>query len=315
MERPTSSVNEDERQRIYKKAWNQGGGFRMFETFGDVSTDEAANNAASDFIKAKIRETVEDPEKARKLMPTQLYTRRPLCDSGYHEQFKRDNFDIVSLHETPIERITSEGILTSAGKEHKIDVLIFATGFDAVDGNYTGLAIKGRKGESLKEHWSPSGPTTYLGVSVPNFPNMFMILGPNGPFCNIPPAIETHVDLISSVIDFAGTTRISSIKAAATEEIESILTRYDSAHGQIGVHGNSSRPPIIEATREAEEEWTDLCDKLSAPSIFGKTDSWIFGANVPGKKRTVMFYFGGLCAHGDQLKEIEADNWKGFSIT
>jgi hypothetical protein len=314
--RPTFSVDEDERKQIYEKAWNKGGGFRfMFETFGDISTDEAANNAASEFIKAKIRGIVKDPEKVRKLMPTQLYARRPLCDTGYYEQFNRDNVEIVSLHETPIERITSEGILTSDGKEHKLDVLIFATGFDAVDGNYTRLAIKGRKSESLKDHWSPSGPTTYLGVSVPNFPNLFMILGPNGPFCNLPPAIETQVDFISDVIESAESPRNASHKATATEENERNLARYDSAHGQNGINGKCAKPPVIEATREAEDSWTDLCDKISAGSLFRKTDSWIFGANVAGKKQSVLFYFGGLSAYRKQLREIAADGWKGYSIT
>jgi len=286
----------------------------MFETFGDISTDEAANNAASDFIKAKIREKVKDPEKARKLIPTQLYARRPLCDSGYYEQFNRDNVEIVSLHETPIDRITSEGILTSDGEEHKLDVIIFATGFDAVDGNYTRLAIKG-KGESLKDHWDTMGPTSYLGVSVPNFPNMFMILGPNGPFCNLPPAIEAHVDFVSDVIEAAEATHNTSNKATATEENENNLARYDSVHGRNGVNGSTARPPVIEATPEAEEGWTDLCDKLSADSLFRKTDSWIFGANVAGKKQSVLFYFGGLSAYRKQLREIAAEGWKGFSIT
>ncbi|KAH7066711.1 hypothetical protein BKA63DRAFT_523021 [Paraphoma chrysanthemicola] len=314
--RLTFSVDEDERKRIYEKAWNKGGGFRfMFETFGDITSDEAANNAASDFIKAKIRNTVKDPEKARKLMPTQLYARRPLCDSGYYEQFNRDNVEIVSLHETPIERITPEGVLTSDGNEHKLDVLIFATGFDAVDGNYTRLAIKGREGESLQEHWSSSGPTTYLGVSVPNFPNMFMILGPNGPFCNLPPAIETQVDFISDAVEAAESTRNLATKRITTEESEGNLTRYDSAQGQNNGNDNTKRSPIIEATAEAEEGWTDLCDKLTAGSLFRKTDSWIFGANVPGKKQSVLFYFGGLSAYRKQLREIAADNWKGYSIS
>lgn len=143
--------------------------------------DENANNEASDFIKSKIRETVTDQEKARKLLPTQLYARRPLCDAGYYEQFNRDNVDIINLQETPISKFTSSGILTEDGTEHKLDMVIFATGFDAVDGNYTRLAIQGRNGQSLKDHWSEVGPTSYLGVSVPEFPNMFMILGPNGP--------------------------------------------------------------------------------------------------------------------------------------
>ncbi|PNS14599.1 hypothetical protein CAC42_2656 [Sphaceloma murrayae] len=306
-DRPTFSVDEEERRRIFEAAWQKGGGFRfMFETFGDITTDEAANKAASDFIKAKILATVKDPQKAKRLTPTQMYARRPLCDSGYYEQFNRDNVDVVSLHETPITHISPGGIVTQDGKEHELDVIIFATGFDAVDGNYTRLIIKGRDGASLKDHWS-EGPSSYLGVSVPSFPNMFMILGPNGPFCNLPPAIESHVDFISDIIQANESTR------KRTSEEES-LTRYDSAKGGFaGLEGTNT--PVIEATSEAEQGWTDLCDQLSADSLFRKTDSWIFGANVPGKKVSVLFYFAGLSAYRKQLREIAANGWTGFKIT
>lgn len=287
--RTTFSVKEEERKKIYESAWQAGGGFRfMFETFGDVSTDEAANTAAADFIKSKIRDTVRDPEKARKLMPTQRYARRPLCDAGYYEQFNRDNVDIINLQENPISRFTNSGVLTQDGTEHKLDVVIFATGFDAVDGNYTRLAIHGRNGQSLKDHWGTNGPTSYLGMSVPDFPNMFMILGPNGPFCNIPPAIETHVEFISDII-----------KAS------------EASKGAVSGNGISSSP-TIESTEAAEEEWTHLCDVMSKGSLFRSTESWIFGSNVPGKKVSVLFYFGGLSTYRKKLREIANESWKGF---
>ena len=299
--RPTFSVSEQEREKIYETAWNKGGGFRfMFETFGDISLDEAANNSASDFIKRKIRKTVKDTEKARKLMPTQLYARRPLCDAGYYQQFNRDNVEVVSLHETPIEEITPAGIRTADGKEHILDMIIFATGFDAVDGNYTRIQIQGRGGESLKKHWSTQGPTSYLGVCVPDFPNLFMITGPNGPFCNIPPAIETHVEFISEIIEVAeNRSRLKAVLNGATSN----------GHSN-GCKGYGH--PVIEATRDAEEHWTNLCDELSANSLFRKTDSWIFGANVQGKKHAVLFYFAGLSAYRKELKEVVASGYKGF---
>ncbi|KAH3914546.1 hypothetical protein HBI56_095380 [Parastagonospora nodorum] len=285
--RKTFDVDEKERNRIYEEAWNKGGGFRfMFETFSDITTDEAANNAAGDFIKAKIREKVKDPEKARKLMPSEFYARRPLCDTGFYEQFNRENVDIVNLKETPIERITEKGILTSDGKEHELDVLIFATGFDSVDGSYTRLAIKGKEG-TLKDYWSAEGPTSYLGVSVPSFPNLFMLGGPNGPFSNIPPALEVHARFISDLIESAEAKR----------------------------KAESARAPVIEATREAEKGWTDLCNQVSAGSLFRKTESWMFAANIPGKKRYIQFWLGGLSGFGKQLQDIAAQGWKGYSIT
>lgn len=253
----------------------------MFETFNDITTDVDANIAAQDFIKNKIRQTITDPEKARKLLPTQYYARRPLCDGGYYKQFNRDNVSVVSLKDTPISTITSKGIKTSDGTEHDVDMIIFATGFDAVDGNYTRCQIKGRDGKSLKDHWAVRGATSYLGLSIPGFPNLFMITGPNSPFSNIPPAVETHVEFISDIIE----------KAEKTA---------------------SEKRPVVEATEEAEEEWTELCDEISKNSLFRKTDSWIFGANIAGKKNAVLFFFGGLAPYRKILREVVEKGYKGY---
>lgn len=303
-DRQTFSVSEEEREEIYEQAWQKGGGFRfMFETFGDISVDEAANNAATNFIKRKIFATVKDPEKARKLIPTQLYARRPICDAGYYEQFNLDHVEVVSLQETPIVQFTSKGIVTSDGAEHELDVVVFATGFDAVDGNYTRIAIKGRDGETLKDHWQHQGSTSYLGLSVPDFPNMFMILGPNGPFCNLPPAIETQVEFISNIIEEAERRAKKATPAALVSSAHTNRTRSEV---------ECSNEPVIEATKAAEDEWTDVCDKLSADSLFRKTDSWIFGSNISGKKHAVLFYFAGISAYRKVLNDVVQGNYKGF---
>lgn len=297
--RSTFSVGEDERKEIYETAWRKGGGFRfMFETFGDITVDEEANKAACEFMKNKIRETVRDQEKARKLMPTQLYARRPLCDAGYYEALDRDNVDVVNLKETPIQRLTPQGILTYDGTEHELDVIIFATGFDAVDGNYTRIAIHGRNGESLKDHWSTAGPTSYLGISIPGFPNMFCITGPNGPFSNIPPAIETHVEFITSIIETAEST--ASTKSATV----------DKRRGE-----TQTKPVAVESSQVAEDRWTKLCDDLSVGSLFRSTHSWIFGSNVPGKKHSVLFYFGGLTNYRAELRRIVDAGFEGFTFS
>ena len=275
---PTLSVDEERRRVIFEDAWQKGGGFRfMFGTFSDIAEDEAANDEAANFIKNKIRQTVKDPEKARKLLPTQMYARRPLCDAGYYEQFNRDNVDIVCLHETPISRITPRGIEVSNGTEYELDVIIFATGFDAVDGNYTRTAIRGRGGELLKDHWSSTGPTSYLGVSMAGFPNMFMVLGPNGPFCNIPPAIESQVDFITALIEHIEL----RMQPSRDGDVESdggndVLSPTDQ-HSEVGNR-------LVEATVEAETSWTQLCDHASAGSLFRKTDSWIFWVECTGQE-------------------------------
>jgi cyclohexanone monooxygenase len=259
-ERETFSVSAEERERIFEAAWQNGGGFRfMFETFCDIATDEAANEEAASFIRRKIAEIVKDPETRRKLTPTDLYARRPLCDSGYYDTFNRPNVSMVSLKETPITHVTEKGIVTADGTLHELDVLILATGFDAVDGNYTRVHISGRDGKSLRDHWS-DGPTSYLGVATTGFPNMFMILGPNGPFTNLPPTIETQVEWIAEAIR----------------------------------HSSGSDARWLDVRPEIETAWTETCSDIAHQTLFPRAASWIFGANIPGKKRTVMFYLGGL---------------------
>lgn len=280
-ETPAMSVSAQERQRVFQENWDKGNGFRfMFGTFSDIAADPEANEVACEFIRGKIAEIVKDPEKARKLTPTQPYAKRPLCDAGYYERYNQDNVDIVSLPETPIETFTEKGIRTADGVEHELDMVIFATGFDAVDGNYMRMKIKGRDGETIQQHWS-DGPTSYLGMTIPNFPNLFMILGPNGPFANLPPAIEVQVDWITDAI-------AQTLRQGGT---------------------------TFEAEAQAEADWTVTCKEIADTTLFPKTDSWIFGANIPGKKNTVMFYMGGLGAYGQILRDVEANDFEGFKIT
>lgn len=284
---PCMSVTPEQRRAKFQEAWELGNGFRfMFWTFSDLTLDPAANEEACEFIRSKIREIVKDPEKARKLCPTEYYARRPLCDAGYYEVFNNPKVEVVALQEDPIERITETGVKTSK-TEYDLDVLIFATGFDAVDGNYTRLAIRGRGGESLKEHWSEAGPETYLGVCVNNFPNLMMITGPNGPFTNIPPTIETHVEFIADTIALA----------------EKKNPKND---------GRGEKGAVIEPTRDAEKGWTDICNQLSKDSLFRKAPSWIFGANIPGKRYSSLFFFGGLKDYRRRLKEIMDAGYVGF---
>lgn len=296
---PTMSVSPEEREKIFEAAWRRGNGFRfMFWTFNDIATNEEANEEACKFIRKKITQIVKDPEKARKLCPYDYYARRPLCDAGYYEQFNRPNVDIVLLKENPIDSITEKGVQMSDGTHFDLDVLIFATGFDAVDGNYTRIAIKGRDGKSLKDHWAKTGgPTTYLGCCVPGFPNLFMITGPNSPFTNIPPTLEVQVEFISDTI----------------ERAEKKTSKSKSRPETNGDTETSPAPgPVVEALPEAEDRWTRLCEDLCANSLFKKTDSWIFGANIPGKKHTVMFYFGGLAAYRKELQKIIDGGYIGF---
>ena len=274
----TFAVSPEERERIYQSTWDEGGGFRfMFETFGDIATDEAANEEAAAFIRRRIAEIVDDPETARKLTPTDLYARRPLCDSGLFETFNRSNVSLERIDENPISHLTEAGIVTADGTLHELDVLILATGFDAIDGNYKRMDIRGRNGESLKEHWS-TGPTSYLGMATAGFPNMFMILGPNGPFTNLPPSIETQVQWIGRTVE----------------------------------HLAAREGAWLDARPEIEDQWTATCTDIANQTLFPRAASWIFGANIPGKPRTVMFYLGGLKQYRELLEGEAAAGYPGF---
>jgi cyclohexanone monooxygenase len=274
------SVSEEERRRIYEEAWEQGGGFRfMFATFGDIATDEEANETAASFIRSKIGQIIEDPETARKLTPTGLYARRPLCDDGYFQVFNRPNVEAVAIKENPIREVTAKGVVTEDGVLHELDVIVFATGFDAVDGNYRRMKILGRNGLNINDHWDGQ-PTSYLGVSTANFPNWFMVLGPNGPFTNLPPSIETQVEWISDTVAYAEANGVQA----------------------------------IEPTPEAEAEWTETGTTIANMTVFTKVESWIFGANVPGKKPSVLFYLGGLGNYRGVLDDVTANGYRGFEL-
>jgi cation diffusion facilitator CzcD-associated flavoprotein CzcO len=277
---PTMSVDAAERKTIFQRAWDGGGGFRyMFQTFNDIATSEEANIAAQDFVREKIAEIVKDPETARKLMPRDLYAKRPLCDSGYYATFNRDNVSLVDVRANPIEEITAKGIRTADGVEHELDVLVFATGFDAVDGNYKRIDIRGRDNVSINDHWA-DGPSSYLSVATANFPNMFMILGPNGPFTNLPPTIETEVEWVSELIGFMEENELA----------------------------------CVEPDPQSEHEWGVICQEIADQTLFAKTDSWIFGANIPGKSNKVYFYMGGLGAFREQLASVKNNDYRGFKF-
>ncbi|WP_369800058.1 flavin-containing monooxygenase [Modestobacter sp. Leaf380] len=275
--RKTFDVSDEEREAIYEWAWQKGGNYTFTaETFADMTSDRAANAAAADFIHRKIASIVKDPDTARKLTPTEIFARRPICDSGYFEIFNQPNVDLVFTRENPIETFVAEGVRTADGELHELDVLVMATGFDAVDGSYRGVDIRGRNSEALADHWA-DGPRSHLGVTVAGFPNMFMVLGPNGPFVNNPVAIGVQgrwiARAIASVKDEPGAT--------------------------------------IELRPEDEDAWLTTCLEALEGSLFLETESWIFGANIPGKRKpkTANFYVGGL----DKYLEIsDQESTQGF---
>lgn len=281
--RKTMDATPEERRQAFEEVWAKGNGFRfMFSAFGDITTNAEANEEACKFIRSKIDEIVRDPKKAEALKPRDLYARRPLCDSGYYQIFNRDNVDIVDLRESPIQEIVPEGVRTR-GKDgnstvHPLDVLIFATGFDAIEGNYLRISITGRQGKSIQEHWQ-KGSTAFGAVACSGFPNMFLVSGPQGAFANFPVVIESEIDFITDCI----------------------------------IHSEAKETHVVEVTAAAERGWSDLCDQLVEGSLFKSTASWIFGANVQGRKASTKFYFGGLNRYREWTRRQVEERFPGFS--
>ena len=274
---PATGLPVEETDKVFEAAWKKGGGFRfMFETFNDIAVSPEANETACVFIRKKIDEIVNDPAVAEKLKPYDLYAKRPLCDSGYYATFNRDNVTLVDVKANPIIEITPKGVRTSEG-EHELDILIYATGFDAVDGNYVKIDIRGRDGVQIKDKWA-DGPSSYIGVANAGFPNMHMILGPNGPFTNLPPSIESQVEWISALI---GNMR-------------------------------NNEKVVVEATQEAENGWSNTCEEIANTTLFSKAESWIFGANIPGKKNSVQFYLAGLGSYRQKLSDEASSSYPNF---
>ncbi|OQE94994.1 hypothetical protein PENNAL_c0003G11806 [Penicillium nalgiovense] len=280
------SVTPEEREKVFESVWRQGNGFRfMYGGFGDICSDVVANEEACKFMRAKIRSIVKDASKADVLTPGDLFARRPPCDRGFYEMFNQDNVLAVDILKTPIVAIERNGIRTSDGKLHELDIIVLATGFKSADGSYTTIkeGIRGRGGILLSDHWKKHGIRTYASMFLSSFPNLFMVTGPQGPFSNAPTLIEAQVDFLTGMLrDLRGPKGIDS---------------------------------VIECTEEAEAEWVDLCDQLAASeTLFDRVDSWITGKNIPGVKPSVKFYYGGLKSFREFLDAMRTKDYCGLVV-
>jgi len=282
VDRSALEVSEEERQAMFEQAWERGG-LRFRATFRDILVDKAANDTAADFIRAKIRSIVKDPETAAKLsnIDHPYAAKRPPIDTDYFETYNRDNVALVDVRAAPITRITPDGLETTDGF-YPLDMIVFATGFDAMTGPLLRMNITGRDGYQLKDAWS-EGPKTYLGLQVPGFPNLFTITGPGSPsvLCNMPVPIEQHAEFITDCI------------------------AYMRANGLT----------YAEAKREAMEQWVaDVNAAANATLLPQAKHSWYLGANIPGKPRVFMPYAGGMARYRAICDEIVARGYEGFAL-
>lgn len=283
VENAALEVSAKERNKVFERLWEKGGSAILNESYSDLKTNEDANERLADFVRSKIRKIVADPEVAEKLMPQYLIgTKRLVKDTDYYETYNRDNVSLVDIKSNPIERVTSKGIRLAEG-EHELDMLVFATGYDAMTGPLMKIDIRGKGGVSLKEKWDEGEQVrTLLGLAVPGFPNMFTITGPQSPSVlgNVPVMIEQHVEWVSDCIDY--------------------LCKND-------VH-------TIEAKEEAAESWNKHCNELVNDTLFPKTDSWYTGANVEGKPRAFLIYVGGLQQYRKRCDEVADNGYEGFVL-
>ncbi len=276
------SVDDDELQAHLQDRWEWGQLFAVLGSYDDVMIDEEANARVAGFVHDRIREIVDDPEVAEKLVPKTypFGTKRVCLDTGYYATFNRPDVTLVDLRETPIEEIVPEGVRTTDAT-YELDDLVFATGFDAMTGALLKPDIVGRDGTLLRDKWA-AGPRTYLGLATAGFPDLFTITGPQSPsvMTNMMVSIEQHVDWIADCL--------------AHMEAEGLTT--------------------IEAEAPAEDAWVDHVNQVAAFTLYPRGNSWYMGANVPGKPRVFMPYIGGVGPYRAVCDEVAAEGYRGFTL-
>ena len=274
-------VSAEERRRIYEDNFKTAG-FGFILSFSDLLLSREANQTAVDFLHSKTRELIDDPELSAKLTDTDypFGSKRPCVDTNFHASFTRPNVSLVDVKAEKIVAITPAGIRTIR-MEYELDMIVFATGFDAMTGALNGIDIRGRHGDKLSDRWS-EGPSTYLGLAVSGFPNLLMITGPGSPsvLTNVLVSIEQHVDWIDTLM----------------------------------AHMSASGFEAVEADLDAETNWTEHVSAIAYETLYPVGSSWYLGPEVLGKRRSFMPYTGGLRAYRRKCKAVVADGYEGFAL-
>jgi cation diffusion facilitator CzcD-associated flavoprotein CzcO len=269
-----------------KSAETTQGGFRFLaNTYSDMMLDETANMEAYNFWAKKVRSRLHDPAVAEILAPTKpphyFGAKRLSLEQDFYEQFNKPNIHVINIKQNPVTRVAPNGIVTSDGKLHELDVLALATGFDSITGGLKDIRIKGLDGEVLAEKWT-KGTWTYLGLTTAGFPNFFFTYGPQGPtaFSNGPSCVEPQSDWIVKVLE--------DMRAKGLRRID--------------------------ARKEAEDGWRKTVHDFSARSLRHYTDSWYMGSNIPGKPREPLNYAGGIPLYIKTINEVFEEGYKGFEV-
>ena len=281
-EKSAHECSEEERTQILEKAWNSKSAFQMQVAFTDVMTDMGANEVVAEFIRNKIRGIVDDPETAERLCPKTYPVggKRMCIDNGYYQTFNRDNVSLVDVRSAPIVEFTKTGLRTAEG-EYDLDVIVMATGFDAVTGSLMNMDVEGIDGIKLADKWK-EGPTTYLGYMIAGFPNLLMVHGPMTPGAQAQMITsgEWQVDYLAELID--------SMEAEGK-------TRVDT-------------------TEEAEQWWYEETQNVAMHMVHRHADSWYNAKNIEGKKGGFMIYVGGFPRFTELSRKAAENGWQGFDL-
>jgi cation diffusion facilitator CzcD-associated flavoprotein CzcO/acetyl esterase/lipase len=280
---PALAATPDERRRIFDKYWDRGGFRLLVSTFSDVIFNQQANETIAEYIRERIRERVKDPATAALLCPTDhpYASKRPPFETGYYEAYNLPHVHLVDVRSAPIEAITPTGVRTSS-KSYEFDVIILATGFDVFTRPLLNLGLRGRDGLKLEDRWA-NGPTSYLGVQIAGFPNLFVINGPKSAVAlyNVPLATEDNVNFVAAAL----------------------------------ARAIADKTATFEATYEAEEAWGRLCEGiLNLTVIPHSKGSWYMGENIPGKARAAYFFAGGAPLYRAICAEIAHVGYGGFAL-
>jgi len=272
-----AAASDEERQAVLaEKGWDAS------RAWNDISTNPAANEIACELYREMVRSTVTDPETAEALSPRDfpIGCKRPVVDTDYFATFNRDNVTLIDLRGGGIEEITETGIRAN-GDEFDLDVIVFATGFDAMTGALARIDIRGRAGRYLRDEWL-AGPRTLLGLQTSGFPNFFTITGPGSPsvLANVMVGIEHHVEWIGACLEY--------------------LRAHDHA--------------TIEPSVDAQDAWVDHVNTVAKGTTMTaeNCNSWYLGANIPGKPRVFLPYIGGLAAYITRAEAVAAADYEGF---
>ncbi|MFC7691093.1 flavin-containing monooxygenase [Paeniroseomonas aquatica] len=282
-DRSGHEVTPEQRQALYEAAWAKGG-LQFRGVFRDMLLDKSVNDTAAEFLKAKIRAIVKDPATAALLADIDhpYAAKRPPIDTDYFATFNRDNVSLVNVRAAPIEAITPTGLRTKDA-EYPLDIIVFATGYDAMTGPLLKLNILGRGGQPLAKAWE-AGPRNYLGLQVAGFPNLFTITGPGSPsvLCNMPVAIEQHAEWITGCI----------------------------------AHLRDRGLARVETTEAAMAEWVAKVNEAANVTLLPQAHhSWYLGANVPGKPRVFMPYAGGMARYRAICDAVTEKGYEGFVLS